>query len=386
MQPTLYMTNYLAGEEELLSSGGEAPLRLWSSFKEPLVELPYPWVRAPESLRLEPYMLGAWPEVCRQLWSKLDEIGVEKITEELKAISEERGGKPLVLVDYEDVVTNGDRSPRLIFSAWWEEQTGEPILELANDGSKLHLSDLPKRTRVMKPKDPTQDSRYHDEASLPSPLTHEAVAEWIQNRYWQQARTKTNPHAYTVKAWGSVENFERVVLFIREHGYHQTFGGDIYTQLDVRDHFYWTMGDALDSTVILNRKPLERDELPEPEELQSDREPVRTPPLFHLGEEAFRHVPVGSVLVPPSEVDWRILSAPGAMVATYYSPGGSSGCVAFVPASEMDWSEYPYVPELAKSSTTTDGRPHAGAADLRAQLRSCREGVAVGVRDAPRRE
>lgn len=48
--------------------------------------------------------------------------------------------------------------------------------------------------------------------------------------------------------------FLRVVLRIREHGRQQTYGGAEYTVLDLGDSFYWSMGDPLPTTIILNRK------------------------------------------------------------------------------------------------------------------------------------
>ena len=53
-----------------------------------------------------------------------------------------------------------------------------------------------------------------------------------------------------------LETFELIVLHIREYGYEAVFAGDVYTQYDCGDHFYWTMGHSLPTTVVLNRKPL----------------------------------------------------------------------------------------------------------------------------------
>ena len=52
-----------------------------------------------------------------------------------------------------------------------------------------------------------------------------------------------------------LETFELIVLHIREYGYEAVFAGDVYTQYDCGDHFYWTMGHSLPTTVVLNRKP-----------------------------------------------------------------------------------------------------------------------------------
>ena len=87
------------------------------------------------------------------------------------------------------------------------------------------------------------------------PLSHREVEEWIAGRHWQQARSRSNPHAYTLRQWGHEMTCELIVLHIREFGYEAVFAGDVYTQFDCGDHFYWTMGNSLPTTVVLNRKP-----------------------------------------------------------------------------------------------------------------------------------
>ena len=53
--------------------------------------------------------------------------------------------------------------------------------------------------------------------------------------------------------------FEFVVLHLREHGRQEVYAGYEYTRLDVGNHFVWTMGDSLPTTLLINRKPLGRD-------------------------------------------------------------------------------------------------------------------------------
>jgi hypothetical protein len=56
-----------------------------------------------------------------------------------------------------------------------------------------------------------------------------------------------------------------VVVYIREHGYEDTFGKRKFKYLDVGPFRFWTMGNPLDDTTVLNRafghKPLEPAEL-----------------------------------------------------------------------------------------------------------------------------
>lgn len=78
-----------------------------------------------------------------------------------------------------------------------------------------------------------------------------------------------NPHWYTLrKTWARDEDFVWVVGLIRALGQRRKFQGHWYTQLDINDHVYWTMGWPIGSldggwdrlskagTILINRKPL----------------------------------------------------------------------------------------------------------------------------------
>lgn len=52
-----------------------------------------------------------------------------------------------------------------------------------------------------------------------------------------------NPHWYKLrKTWARDEDFVWVVGLIRALGQRRKFQGHWYTQLDINDHVYWTMG------------------------------------------------------------------------------------------------------------------------------------------------
>lgn len=59
--------------------------------------------------------------------AKLDRIGVDRIAAQLARISDEEGGKPLVLLCYEADPAECHRS---VFSSWWAEQTGQELPEM----------------------------------------------------------------------------------------------------------------------------------------------------------------------------------------------------------------------------------------------------------------
>jgi len=96
------------------------------------------------------------------------------------------------------------------------------------------------------------------------------LAGLLQSAEWRFARTTPqNPHWYTLrKTWTRDEDFVWAVEQIRLRGYRQKYDGSWYTQLDVGDHFYWTMGWPINyrngspATILINRKPLKRPSLP----------------------------------------------------------------------------------------------------------------------------
>jgi hypothetical protein len=57
----------------------------------------------------------------------LEEIGAERIAAELGRISDQNGGKPLVLLCFEPI---GVPCHRLVFGEWWKEKTGQQAPEL----------------------------------------------------------------------------------------------------------------------------------------------------------------------------------------------------------------------------------------------------------------
>ena len=54
------------------------------------------------------------------------------------------------------------------------------------------------------------------------------------------------------------EDFEYVVHFIRHYGYKGEFGKTRYTYFDLDGWKYWTMGDPVEATLILNREKIGR--------------------------------------------------------------------------------------------------------------------------------
>lgn len=81
------------------------------------------------------------------------------------------------------------------------------------------------------------------------------LRRFIATSKWKFAVTmRDTPHEYTLRRETQDEaGFEQFVMYIRHHGYQQTFGGVAYTYLDIDGWQYWTMGAPLEETILINR-------------------------------------------------------------------------------------------------------------------------------------
>jgi len=80
------------------------------------------------------------------------------------------------------------------------------------------------------------------------------LREYIAKVKWK----KTNhsmPHEYTCSDWKPQyrEEFEQFVGLIRRDGYTKVYGGRPYICYDIDGYYYWTMGDPMRETIIINR-------------------------------------------------------------------------------------------------------------------------------------
>ena len=83
---------------------------------------------------------------------------------------------------------------------------------------------------------------------------HEWLREFIGTRRWQ--RGKADPtHEYTIRSWvpEGEDEFGRAVAFIRDQGRPAQFFSNTYIYLTVDGMKYWTMGDPVEDTQVLNR-------------------------------------------------------------------------------------------------------------------------------------
>ena len=90
-------------------------------------------------------------------------------------------------------------------------------------------------------------------------MNHEEFKEFIERNSWTYAKTYAAfcPHEYVVKDRLSEDEklvFEQIVSFIREKGFVAIYGRkgpNRYYTVDL--HYYWTMGEPVEATNILNR-------------------------------------------------------------------------------------------------------------------------------------
>ncbi len=101
----------------------------------------------------------------------------------------------------------------------------------------------------MKDQDP---SRIEDD------LDHFDPVAYIERVEWRFAKTMPdNPHWYTVRPRPPAPDdpgFESMVRLIRRDGRVRLWHGRPFTYLIVGEWDYWTMGEPIDETVIINRK------------------------------------------------------------------------------------------------------------------------------------
>ena len=90
-------------------------------------------------------------------------------------------------------------------------------------------------------------------------LTAEQIDAFIAANKWKFAKTMARiPHEYIIKEHCTdPEFFERFVMHIRRFGYPERFFKRTFVYFDVGGMKYWTMGDTLENTIVINRTAIE---------------------------------------------------------------------------------------------------------------------------------
>ena len=80
------------------------------------------------------------------------------------------------------------------------------------------------------------------------------IKDFINDCHWTYAKTMPEwPHEYIIRSKVDETCFVRMVKHIREYGYQGYFYRRPITYFDEDGKTYWTMGEPLDETVIINR-------------------------------------------------------------------------------------------------------------------------------------
>jgi hypothetical protein len=85
----------------------------------------------------------------------------------------------------------------------------------------------------------------------------EKIEKFIDSANWVFAKTyaETAPHEYAVREKNPhlEDEFVYFVKFIRKHGYKEKFWSKLHTYYDVGEYKYWTIGNPIDETTVINR-------------------------------------------------------------------------------------------------------------------------------------
>ena len=90
-------------------------------------------------------------------------------------------------------------------------------------------------------------------------MTEEQVLDFIDGATWKFAKSMAKiPHWYCLRENAfDIEEFEAFVQHIRDHGYPENFYKRVFIYLNVGEYKYWTMGDTLANTLVINRTYIE---------------------------------------------------------------------------------------------------------------------------------
>lgn len=85
------------------------------------------------------------------------------------------------------------------------------------------------------------------------------ILEKLEKASYRYAYTMPQwPHHYTLrKTWEKDEDFVEAVNYIREHGVPEMFGRHRRIYLYHKGYKYWTMGNPIDQTILINRAKAE---------------------------------------------------------------------------------------------------------------------------------
>lgn len=85
-------------------------------------------------------------------------------------------------------------------------------------------------------------------------MTDQEILDFIEDSHWIFAKTMPgNPHVYALRKNCNEQNFIEFVEHIREFGEEELFEAKMYRCFCIGGRKYWTMGDAIEKTILINR-------------------------------------------------------------------------------------------------------------------------------------
>jgi hypothetical protein len=80
---------------------------------------------------------------------------------------------------------------------------------------------------------------------------------FVEKAPWRFARTMPDePHEYTLRGETPDDDFDAFVLLLQRRGFPGTYRGRDYTYLNISGWRYWTMGEPVEKTTLINRARL----------------------------------------------------------------------------------------------------------------------------------
>ena len=85
-------------------------------------------------------------------------------------------------------------------------------------------------------------------------MTSESILNFIEMNDWGFAKTMPQwPHYYVVRSTQNEKDFVEFVEHIRTNGNPEKFLDKTYIYLEIGVWKYWTMGEPIEQTTIINR-------------------------------------------------------------------------------------------------------------------------------------
>ena len=123
---------------------------------------------------------------------------------------------------------------------------------------------------------------------------NDRIRQFVSKYPWTFAKTYADfaPHEYYVKDKLDKEGkdeFVWFVEFIRDYGFKCKFAGKEYTYYELDGHYYWTMGDPIEETIILNRCDVDNYE-------------ISNENMFYSKSQKFFHRQIEMLIAPQDDI------------------------------------------------------------------------------------